>query len=151
MNKIVYISGPMRASGRHDLNYPEFIKAAERAKQRGYDVLSPVNLDMAEFPTLTAEMAMGWGTEDLRPVFRRDQDAVLKSDAIAILQGWEKSAGAKAEVALAMALKLDILDAYNFHPIEISLLAYTHVPHVCSGSCGTFPEIELARQIADGD
>lgn len=140
----------MRASARPDLNYPEFERAAVRAKQRGYDVHSPVTLDKTDFPALTYEVASKWDTEQLKTVFRRDVNAVFQSDCIALLEGWETSTGAKAELALAMALKMEILDAYNFHPLEVSMLAYTHSSHVCSSGCSN-PEIDLARRIADGD
>lgn len=90
----VYISGPM--SGLPEYNYPAFNEAAARLRALGYTVLNP---------------AEGFhGNHDLPydTYIRRDVESVLKCDMIALLDGWEGSAGSHLEVAIAVGIGVPV-------------------------------------------
>jgi hypothetical protein len=85
---VVYISGPMR--GYPELNFPAFYAAEKYFEDRGYKVLNPARMDQ-DSP----------GQQTVEHYVRRDISAILKSDYIALLHGWERSFGASAEAAVA--------------------------------------------------
>ena len=112
----VYIAGPMR--GRAHWNFPAFDASRDLFRALGWVVVSPADLD---------RVYEGW---DLRPpphlmvdhglrvrCIARDLQALLTfqpgKDAIYMLTGWEKSAGARAEKALAEFLGLLVLYEVN--------------------------------------
>jgi len=101
----VYLSGPM--TGLPDFNYPTFNKVAERLRGLGYDVTNP---------------AENFGGRPDHPggrsaYMRLDVGHVLDADAVAVLPGWEKSRGARLEVAVALELGLPVIDAETREPI----------------------------------
>ena len=101
MAKTAYLSGPM--SGIKDFNYPAFHANAAFLRNSGWDVLSPAELD-ADLG-INADMVM---TEEIYlDIIKHDYAALIKSDAIAFMPGWEKSRGAKLESDFANVLKLD--------------------------------------------
>lgn len=87
----IYISGPMR--GYPDMNAKAFDAAERYFLGRGYDVYNPSRMD--------SEIAL----QDEQPgrafYARRDLEAVIRADKIALLRGWEASKGAMAEAYLA--------------------------------------------------
>lgn len=87
----VYISGPM--TGIEDYNYPAFNAAAKRLKSDGQTPLNPAaNPSGLEYKHyMDIAMAM-----------------IRSSDAVLCLSGWRDSRGARAEVAYAESLGLDI-------------------------------------------
>jgi hypothetical protein len=87
--------------GYAEFNFPAFIEAAVKLRWKGYSVLSPAEHDLEEGfdPERTLE-EQGF---DLRAALRWDLDAVLSSDLVVVLPGWERSQGAQAEVAVALA------------------------------------------------
>lgn len=95
----VYLAGPMR--GYDNYNFPAFTDACAVLRIAGYEVFSPHERDLAEGfdPTKTLN---GQGF-DLRAALLWDMEAVLSSDAVAVMPGWQDSRGARAEVALAEA------------------------------------------------
>lgn len=117
----IYVAGPMR--GYDNWNYEAFNKHAESLRSHGWTVVNPAELD--------SEYAKGkWSGENgilesdphsfnpnlnynhqefLREVLLRDLSCIAKDcGAIYMMEGWEKSKGAKAEWALAKALGLNI-------------------------------------------
>lgn len=92
----VYISGPM--TGYPDFNYPAFHAAAAYWRSRGFDVVSPAELN---------------DTTDGRweDYLRADLAALLRCDAIAMLPGWEGSRGANLELHVARALGMEVWGA----------------------------------------
>lgn len=106
---VVYIAGPMR--GYPYFNFPAFDQAAAVLTAAGFTVLSPaahdrsLGFDETLYPTgdLTAAVAAGFS---LRDSFRWDVDRIFDAGIIALLDGYEYSLGAKAELALARVLGL---------------------------------------------
>ena len=111
MNKrSVYIAGPM--TGYSEFNFPAFFDAEEDFRSVGWDVYNPAQHDLEVHRSIEAV-----GT-----AFNKDKDRMLrdcllwdlsvicdKCDAIAMLPGWERSYGARAEHATAVALGLTII------------------------------------------
>lgn len=91
----IYISGPM--TGLPDLNLPAFDAAASMLRSKGYHVYSPADYERAS------------AAFDARKGFRQYAEWICDSDAIWMLPGWEKSAGARAEHALAVVVGLSIV------------------------------------------
>ena len=102
--KKIYIAGPMRGYPR--FNFPAFDKARDYLALRWEGVISPADLDREE----------GFDPDDdepdeqfIRAAIDRDCKAIIwEADALALLPGWEFSAGSKMEVALANFLGLPI-------------------------------------------
>ena len=104
--KKLYLAGPMR--GIPEFNFPAFAQAAKVLRDAGYEVFSPHERDLANGfdPTGLSghEDLAAWGfslgdalADDLAYIAR-------EADAIAILPGWEGSAGVQAELALGVAI-----------------------------------------------
>jgi hypothetical protein len=91
---IYYLSGPM--TGLPDYNRPAFNEAAKELRSHGFTVWNPAE----EFDATTIYP---------RKIYlRKDIEALLKCDAIVMLDGWENSAGAKLELDIAKELELPI-------------------------------------------
>jgi hypothetical protein len=89
-----YIGGPMR--GIPNFNFPEFERAARELRAAGWHVYSPRENDAEKGSEPSAD---GSPVEDipLKYFFREDLWQVCDSDAIFLLNGWEKSMGATLE------------------------------------------------------
>ena len=117
----LYIAGPMR--GLPDNNFPAFDAARNRFEAiKKWHVISPADMDrVAGDDTLNCEDANH--PEVCRRFMKRDLD-VLGSfraedgEAIAMLDGWERSTGAVAEFMVARWAGLAVLDAYNLKPLQ---------------------------------
>ena len=116
----VYISGPMR--GVKDHNHSEFCEAQQRLEQAGYQVFNPSAI----------ARCMGYGPPGtsksdseqigaLRHVFQSDIACLYSSYTIALLPGWERSVGARAEYCLAMVLGLKVVCAKTLVPLEVDV------------------------------
>jgi hypothetical protein len=106
----VYIAGPM--SGVPDLNHPLFNEVAEAFREGGWEVFNPAELDEEVYGDTEATIeAMEEDHEAfLRAALGSDLAWICaEADAIAMLPGWEKSYGARAEHATAVALDLQII------------------------------------------
>lgn len=114
MQKTVYIAGPMR--GIPQYNFPAFDEAAKMLRGIYETVISPADLDreigfvMPVEPWNWNELPLGF---DFKAAQERDLAAVMESDAIYLLDGWEKSKGAKAELALAEWRGIEVLHQPN--------------------------------------
>lgn len=96
----IYISGPMTGLPEH--NFPAFNAEAARLRALGYDAVNP-----AELNPVTEK---NWST-----CLRADLMALLTCDAIALLPGWQKSAGAHLEMHVAHRVGIDIVEAKDIH------------------------------------
>lgn len=112
--KNLYLAGPMRGYPR--FNVDVFDSAARELRRRGFIVLNPCDKDRADhgdsvFDSPTGDLAdiahLGF---DLNHALAWDLEYIAKqADAIALLPGWQKSSGARAERACAEALGKEIL------------------------------------------
>lgn len=87
----IYLAGPM--SGVPDLNRPAFNAKAKEFRDEGHTVLNPASVIAPMREALAEEME--W--------------ICLHAEAMAFLPGWERSYGARAEHALAVALGLQMI------------------------------------------
>lgn len=88
----VYLAGPM--TGLPDFNFPAFNEAEAELMKHYQTVFNP---------------AKNFGGKKDLPradYMRKDFEALLKSDVIALLPGWAKSKGARAELVVAEQLGL---------------------------------------------
>lgn len=112
----VYLAGPMR--GLPEFNFPAFRAAAKKLRSSGYFVFSPAEKDM-EVHGVDISKGNATGSEeeatkvhgfDLRRALADDTQWICReADAIALLPGWDRSSGARAEHALACALGLVVI------------------------------------------
>ena len=94
--KRIYISGPM--TGMPELNFPAFHAEAARLTALGYEVVNPAKLN--------PDPETGW-----RERMRNDLAALLTCDALALMDGWQKSAGAHLEMHVAHRVGMEIVIA----------------------------------------
>lgn len=95
----LYLCGPM--TGYADLNHPAFYKAETHLMSMMYDVVNPARMD----EELGLDPHKGvMEPEFLKDAVKRDLEAVMACDGIALLPEWEKSKGARAELAVAQWL-----------------------------------------------
>lgn len=88
----IYIAGPM--SGYPECNYPAFNEAEIELLEHGYEVVNPasVHVERCHYTDLIRE--------DLR--------VMLDCHAVATLEGWWESVGARNEVQVAGILKMPV-------------------------------------------
>lgn len=91
-----YLSGPM--TGKPDYNFPEFNRVAQSLRDQGHTVFNP------------AENFNGRTDLPRETYMRADIEALLKSKAIYLLDGWEESKGASTELLVALELGLEATD-----------------------------------------
>ena len=103
MKKTVYLSGPM--TGYPEFNFPAFHAAAALWRGEGYRVFNP------------AENFKGRTDLPRADYMREDLAQVMKADIVAVLKGWEQSAGARLEVAMARELDLPVVDSETGQPV----------------------------------
>ena len=96
-----YLSGPM--TGIKDGNYPAFDRTAKHIRDLGHTVCNPAELGAFE----------GWQWEDY---LRRDLRYLLDCRSIAVMRGWQKSRGARLEVAVARSIGMPMVDADTLEP-----------------------------------
>jgi hypothetical protein len=106
--KTLYVSGPM--TGYADDNRPAFHVASASLRARGFEVISPAELDEAE------ETPLDW-----EGYLRRDIRKLVDADTLALLPGWEKSRGARLEILIGTTLGMKAVDAATLEPIEIEV------------------------------
>lgn len=108
-SEVIYVGGPM--TGLPMFNFPAFDAAAAELRDRGYTVVSPAELDDPE--TRRAALASPDGSpgsgstngETWGDFLSRDVKLIAdKVDAIAVIDGWEKSRGARLETFVGRML-----------------------------------------------
>lgn len=109
----VYLAGGM--SGIPHFNFPAFHRAAAELREQGYIVFNPAEADIdrlgvdPSLDNLTGDVQLASERHGLSRRMCLAEDLywiALYAEAIALLPGWEKSSGARAELALARALNL---------------------------------------------
>jgi hypothetical protein len=110
----LYLAGPMR--GYPDFNFPAFHEAAARLRGEGHEVFSPAENDIKRHGDNFAKGTNGDHEEinkvgfNLRVALGEDLAWICaEAEGIALLPGWERSKGATAEHATAVALGLKVI------------------------------------------
>jgi DNA polymerase III epsilon subunit-like protein len=114
--KSVYVAGPMR--GYPELNYPAFHQAAADWRSRDWKVTNPAEIDEKIGFDKSKATAAGTTGPDFHAAMSRDLPAVAGAHAIALLPGWQKSAGATTELERARNLGLQVFDAHSHELLE---------------------------------
>jgi hypothetical protein len=88
-----------------NLNHPAFFEAEDTLLKAGHKVINPARMDQ--------ELGLDPHNSQMDSKFiedcaRRDIDAVFECDELVLLPTWEKSKGAKAEIAVAQWLSKPI-------------------------------------------
>lgn len=109
----VYIAGPM--SGIPQFNIPKFFRVASILKENGFYPVNPAELDgdsgllvaslknLTGDPTKTEGFSNGFDETVWAQVLGRDVELVLsKVEGIVLLEGWQKSKGARIEAFCAL-------------------------------------------------
>lgn len=117
LNNKIYLAGPM--TGQPYFNFPAFFEAAKVLRDMGHEVFSPAEHDQergGDFwkncPTGSHEELVATNTPQInyKDCMRIDVNWIIDhAEAIALLPGWEKSKGARAEKALAECLGLEVI------------------------------------------
>jgi hypothetical protein len=89
-----YISGPM--TGLPEYNKPAFDDAAAFLRAQGKSVYNPAS---------DADID---NTRPRKYYMRQDIEALLMCESIVMIEGWEKSSGAKLELAIAKELEMPV-------------------------------------------
>lgn len=97
----VYLSGPM--TNVPQTNFPAFIAATKELRERGFEVVSPVEMDIKDGITTEAGDLIGdtmtWGD-----LLSRDVKLIADGgiQGIVFLPAWEKSRGARLEATVGL-------------------------------------------------
>ena len=111
----IYLAGPMR--GLPNFNFPAFDTAAAKLRSQGHTVFSPADHDrevngpeIEHNPTGDEAICAAKFGFDIRQALGADLAWICThADAVALLPGWEKSKGANAERAVAIALDITVM------------------------------------------
>lgn len=95
-----YLAGPM--SGYPEYNYPAFAAAADALRANGWVVFNPAENEADE------SEKQGGTAAEYRKYLAIDLPAVLESERVFVLPGWEKSRGARMEVSLALLAGIEV-------------------------------------------
>lgn len=98
----IYIAGPM--TGCVDFNYPKFNAFAAALRKIGWIVKNPV--EIAEAYGTAGEIASS--PKLLDRVLEAELKVVRNCSAIYLLRGWERSNGARVELAAALASGIQV-------------------------------------------
>lgn len=92
-------------TGMPEWNFPAFAEAASVLRAQGIAVLSPAEKDLQS----GFDPASDGAGFDLRAALEWDVAAVLASDAVVVLPGWEDSPGCIVEVLTAEGMGIPVL------------------------------------------
>ena len=103
MTKMVYIAGPMR--GYENNNSKAFENAEIDLNLDGFYVVNPTNMDSVFHLHHNDEGIY----KRVSAAMQAELAAIPFCDAIYLLEGWEKSEGARAELKVALEHSLEIM------------------------------------------
>lgn len=122
--KNIYVAGPM--TGIPFFNFPAFFAAQTKLEEEGHTVFNPASKDVDQFGDVFDECTEGSHEQfhallekrgmdfkpDMRHFAKVDLNWIIDhADAIYPLPGWEKSKGARTEMALAEWLGLEVINS----------------------------------------
>lgn len=113
MKHTIYVAGPMR--GKNENNAEAFARAEARLRRRGFTVINPLNVGRSIAP----DEVIASDADLLKTVMRIERMLIRHCDAIYLLEGWEESQGAKAE--LVTAIGFDCMIFLESEDIEVRL------------------------------
>lgn len=132
----IYLAGPM--SGIPQFNYPAFDEAADLLRSRGYDVMSPAEMDdpnirAAALASPNGEHRVfqdtlkrqGHQPETWGDFLSRDVKLVSDEvDAIVLMADWQRSRGARTEAFIALQTQKPVFfiyegDIYEHDPADV--------------------------------
>lgn len=111
----LYIAGPMR--GIPEFNFPRFDWAELVLTTAGHATVSPAQHDREEGfdpAGMDGNEDLGELGFDLKAALGWDLEQVANADGVAVLDGWERSSGARAEVATAHALGIPVATVHEW-------------------------------------
>lgn len=123
----IYLAGPMRNIAH--FNFPAFHEFAKRLRGIGFVVFNPAENDIntngsADFVVSNTTGCLDEATEkgfDLRKALAEDAKFICEeADILALMPGWERSKGAQAERALAVALGIDVIELNGEYPYFVA-------------------------------
>lgn len=104
-----YLSGPM--AGYPDRNYPAFTAMREHLRRQGWVVICPAEHSVEVGAPEKCEAHEAKDTPEQYAEYMRWDIGVLidpTTTAIVLLPGWKESRGARIELAVAVAMSLNI-------------------------------------------
>lgn len=118
----LYLAGPMRGFPR--FNFDSFEDARRHLRSLGHQIICPAERDVeGGFDPSTLK-----GTEDLTTLdfdlhaaLETSIRYVLQSDAVALLPGWTRSEGAKAEALIARLTGRPLYEYHRHRPNPLRL------------------------------
>ena len=130
----LYLAGPMGGIPRY--NFPLFHSVTYELRRAGYEVVSPHEEDseevqaaawVSEAGDFTDLPGMRQGDDE---TIRRNTEALLAVDGIALLDGWAHSLGARHEVAIAERRRIPVAPAtlWMMVPSGAATLVYATDP-----------------------
>jgi hypothetical protein len=105
----IYIAGPMLGCDHY--NFDAFDAKRDEIRALGHIPVSPADLDRAigfdPYDRRSVE-SIPIDAAFMKSTVRRDVDAIIECDALVLLDGWQNSAGATGEVAVARWLGIPV-------------------------------------------
>lgn len=121
MAELTYLAGPM--SGYPENNYPLFIEITKQLRERGYEIVSPVE-----------QVDHSKGEPSWNDCMKADLRAMLTCDRVFLLPKWQDSKGATLEVFLATLVGMKL------YALQLAPSGY---PSIWQYNCTTFQAIRL--------
>lgn len=119
----IYLAGPMR--GIRAYNFPSFDAARERLREAGWTVVCPAERDRGRGfkpEGLTGNEDLAALGFDLPSTLGQCFADVLDSEAVAVLPGWARSEGARAEVMIALLSGRPVFAYFHHRPAPLEPL-----------------------------
>lgn len=108
----IYLAGAM--TGKREHNFANFAKYRTLLRARGHVVHCPAEDSLARGFDPSTQPPI----EVVKASMRRDFEAILRAEAIAVIPGWEKSKGVAVELAMAAAIGIPVLHADTLGNLE---------------------------------
>lgn len=138
-----YLAGPM--SGIPQFNYPLFDKAAARLRERGFEIVSPAELDDPETRAraLASPDGKDTGPHSWGDFLARDVKIVADQvQGVILLPGWYRSRGAKLEAYVGVLCRHEFHAYYPDRDRLMELSAFWVLEAIAAHSYDRSPVVE---------